>query len=124
MSLLLGVALLALAVLVGGLAAVWRERGRRAMPAIRTFAVVAAGSIALLHLLPEAMAEVGWGALLAAAGGFFGPLLLERWLVPHEKRAHSAPTTALAIGYAAVAAHQMGEGAAIASLARSGALSP
>lgn len=121
MSLLFGVTLLALAVLLGGLAAIWRDSGRRAMHAIRTFAVVAAGAVAVLHLLPEAISAVGWGALLATAIGLVGPALLERSFT-HEAH-EDAPTTALAMGYAAVVAHQASEGAALAGLARTGSLS-
>lgn len=125
MSLLVGVLILAAAVFLGGFAAVFRERGQRAMPAIRTFAVVAAASIAVLHLLPEAIGAIGWRALLAGAAGFVAPAALERLLPPRPsgEPAHRAPTTALAMGYAAVLAHQLGEGAAVASLARVGSLS-
>jgi hypothetical protein len=122
-SLLLGVAILALAVFLGGLAALFRESGRRVIPAIRTFAVVAAASIALLHLLPEAIAEIGLPALLATALFAFGPAVLERSISSKHGHQHKAPTIALAMGYAAVVAHQAGEGAALASLASTGALS-
>lgn len=126
MSLPLGVAILAVAVLLGGLAASFRRRSERAMPAVRTFAVVAAAAIALLHLLPEAVGEIGWRALLAAAAGFLAPAALERLfsLEYGGHPTHRAPTTALALGYAAVLAHQLSEGAAVASLARVGSLSP
>lgn len=123
MSLLWGIAILALAVFLGGLAALFRESGRRVIPAIRTFAVVAAASIALLHLLPEAIAAIGLAALGATALGAFGPAVLERSLPSRRHPHHDAPTTALAMGYAAVVAHQAGEGAALASLASTGALS-
>ncbi len=123
MSLLVGIAVLAFAVFVGGLAALWRERGRRAVPAIRTFAVVAAVAIALFHLLPEAIAAGGWVVLIATAIGAFGPAALERMIPSERAHTHDAPTTALAMGYAAVIAHQAGEGAALASLAGTGALS-
>ncbi|MFO0762367.1 MAG: hypothetical protein U0359_38360 [Byssovorax sp.] len=123
MSLLLGIAILALAVLAGGLAAFLRDRGRRAVPAIRTFAVVAAVAIALFHLLPEAISAIGYRALLACALGAFGPAVLERLTPSQRAHTHDAPTTALAMGYAAVIAHQAGEGAALASLASTGALS-
>jgi ZIP family zinc transporter len=122
-SLPLGLAILALAVFLGGLAALFREPARWAMSAIRSFAVVAAAAIALLHLLPEAIAGAGWGALGAAFVGAFGPMLLERMIPSQHDHAHEAPTTALAMGYAAVVAHQAGEGAALASLAQTGALS-
>lgn len=122
MSLALGVSFLALAVVLGGLAAVFRHRSEGAMPAIRTFAIVAATSIALLHLLPEGLHELGWRALVAAAAGMVAPFALERLLLG-KGGAQRAPTTSLAMGYAAVLAHQVGEGAAVASLARAGQLS-
>lgn len=122
MSLALGVSFLALAVMLGGIAALFRHRNEGAMSALRTFALVGAASIALLHLLPEALGEVGWSGLVAAAAGFLAPAVLER-LVLGEAGAHRTPTTALAMGYAAVLAHQFGEGAAVASLSRVGQLS-
>jgi hypothetical protein len=121
-SLLLGLAILALAIFLGGLAALLREHGRRFMPAIRSFAVVAAAAIALLHLLPEAIVVIGAPALAVAAAFAFGPAVLERALPSQRDHSHEAPTTALAMGYAAVIAHQAGEGAALASLASTGAL--
>ncbi|MFT3766590.1 MAG: hypothetical protein QM820_13915 [Minicystis sp.] len=123
MSLALGIAILALAVALGGLAAVFREPARWAMSAVRTFAVVAAVSIALLHLLPEAIAAIGGTAIIVALIGAIGPAVLERLIPSHGGHTHEAPTTALAMGYAAVVAHQAGEGAALASLAETGALS-
>lgn len=121
MPLVLGIVILAFAVFLGGLAALFPEPARWAMSAIRTFAVVAAASIAVLHLLPEAISEVGAGALVVTFIGAVGPVFLER-AVP-SRLPHDAPTTALAMGYAAVIAHQAGEGAALASLAETGALS-
>ena len=123
MPLVPSIAILAIAIALGGLAAVWHDRAKRAIPPVRTFAVVAAASIAVLHLLPEAIAEVGWPALLAAAAGLLGPWLLERAVSPGGEHRHNAPTTALAMGYAAVIAHQAGEGATVATLAETGALS-
>ncbi len=123
MSLAFGIAILAFAVLLGGVAALRRAPGQGAMPAIRTFAVVAAVSIALLHLLPEAISDLGPKVLIATAIGIFGPALLERVIPSHEHHSHQAPTTALAMGYAAVIVHQASEGAALAGLAQTGALS-
>ncbi|WP_437810613.1 hypothetical protein [Sorangium sp. So ce1078] len=121
MSLAFGVLLLALAVMLGGMAALFRNRSEGAMSALRTFALVGAASIALLHLLPEALGEIGWPALMAAAAGFLAPAVLERAVIG-EAGPHRTPTTALAMGYAAVLAHQFGEGAAVASLSRVGQL--
>lgn len=123
MTLPLALLVLACAVAAGGLAAFSGERGRRAMPALRAFAVVAAAAIALIHLLPEAIAGAGWITLVATAGGALLPALLERLFHPHEDHAPHAPSTALAMGYAAVVVHQAGEGAALAGLAKTGALS-
>ena len=124
MSLPAGIAVLALAVALGGVfAAVWRKPGHAAFSAIRTFAVVAAAAIALLHLLPEAIASAGWGVLAATALGLLVPAVLERAMPGQHDHTHDAPTTALAMGYAAVIVHQAGEGAAVAALARTGALS-
>lgn len=123
MSLLPGLGLLALAVALGGVAAIWQEHARAAMAPFRVFAIAAAVSIALLHLLPEAVAEGGPLVLVAAAVGLFVPALLERALLPHRSHRHGAPAVALAMGYAAVMAHQVGEGAVLASLAETGELS-
>ncbi|WP_437526282.1 hypothetical protein WME79_40685 [Sorangium sp. So ce726] len=122
MSLALGIFLLVLAVALGGLLAVLRGWDSGIMPAIRTFAVVAAASIALLHLLPEALDDLGWRALLPAAAGLLAPMVMER-LVVGEDCGHHAPRMAPALGYAAVLVHQFGDGAAVASLARAGLLS-
>lgn len=123
MALLPGLALLALAVLLGGVAAFWHEHARGAIAPLRVFAIAAAVSIALLHLLPEAVAEGGYFVLGAAAIGLLAPALLERLFLPQESHRHGAPAVALAMGYAAVMAHQVGEGAVLASLAETGGLS-
>jgi hypothetical protein len=63
---------------------------------------------------------VGLWAVLATGVGLVGPVAIERAVPGHHHE--KAPTTALAIGYAAVVAHQAGEGAALATLARTGGL--
>ncbi|MDI1477049.1 hypothetical protein [Polyangium sp. y55x31] len=121
MSLPAGLAVLALAVLLGGIAAIWRDHGQRVMPGLGTFAMVGSTAIALLHLLPEAIVEAGWLTIAAAAAGFLVPFLIER-LVP-QRGAHADDPTLL-MGYVAVLLHQAGEGTAVASLARAGELKP
>lgn len=119
-SLGVGLVVLAFAVLFGGVAAISGEHGRSVMPGLGTFATVASVAIALLHLLPESVAEIGWPALIATAAAFFGPFLLER-LIPHRPESEDGAT--ILLGYIAVLLHQAGEGTLIASLARTGALS-
>ena len=121
MSLPAGLAVLALAVLLGGLAAIWRDHGQRVMPGLGTFAMVGSAAIAILHLLPEAIAEAGWLTVAAAAAGFFVPFLIER-LAPKQAAHVDGPT--LVMGYVAVLLHQAGEGTAVATLARAGELGP
>jgi hypothetical protein len=125
-SLIFAVACIAFAVFMGGLAGLGYRHARHAMPVVRTFAVAAAVGLSLLHLLPEAVAARGWIVLVAAAAGMIVPAILERFLLAPkggDKHVHGAATSALALGYAAVIAHQAGEGAAMASLASSGDLS-
>ncbi len=119
MSLALGLVVLALAVLIGGVAAIWRDHGHAVMPGLGTFATIASVAIAILHLLPESIADIGWPAVLAIAAAFFGPFLIER-LIPHRPESEDGAT--LFIMYGAVLLHQAGEGAAVASIARTSGL--
>lgn len=114
MSLAGGLAVLALAVLLGGLAAVWQHHGQRVVPGVAAFATVASAAVALLHLLPEAVVEGGLGTLVALVAALLIPVAIERRL--HSAAAStSAPLLA---GYVAIVVHQAGEGTAVATLAR------
>lgn len=120
MSLAVALSVLALAVVLGGFAAAWRDHGRRVVPGIGTFATVAAAGLALLHLLPEAIVEGGIFTLVPLAVTLFVPVVIER-------RAHggrASPTGPLIAGYIAVLVHQAGEGTAVATLARTNELRP
>lgn len=120
MSLAVGLSVLAIAVALGGLAAAWRDHGRRVVPGIATFATVAAAGLALLHLLPESIVEGGVFTLIPLLVTLFVPVLLER----RSHNADASPTGALIAGYIAVLVHQTGEGTAIATLARTNELRP
>lgn len=120
MSLAVGLSILALAVALGGLAAAWRDHGRRVVPGIGTFATVAAAGVALLHLLPEAIVEGGVFTLVPLVVALVVPAILERRT--HDEQASTSG--ALVAGYVAVLVHQAGEGAAIATLARTNELRP
>lgn len=119
-SLAVGLSVLAIAVLFGGIAAAWRDHGRRVVPGIGTFATVAAAGVALLHLLPEAIVEGGLFTLVPLVVTLFVPVVIE-----HRARDRGASARGpLLAGYVAVLVHQAGEGTAIASLARTGELRP
>ncbi|MBK9261430.1 MAG: hypothetical protein IPM54_16695 [Polyangiaceae bacterium] len=120
MSLAVGLSVLAIAVLFGGLAAAWRDHGRRVVPGIGTFATVAAAGVALLHLLPEAIFEGGLLALVPLVITLFVPVMIER----RARNSKASATGPLLAGYVAVLVHQAGEGTAIASLARTSELHP
>lgn len=120
MSLAVGLTVLVIAVALGGLAAAWRDHGRRVVPGIATFATVAAAGVALLHLLPESIVEGGVFALVPLLVTLFVSVLLER----RSRNADASPTGALIAGYIAVIIHQAGEGTAIATLARTNELRP
>jgi hypothetical protein len=113
-SLAVGLIVLAVAVLLGGVAAVWQNHGQRVVPGIGAFATVAAAAVAVLHLLPEAIVEGGFGTLVALAAALLVPVVIERRL--HSGGASA--TAPLLAGYVAVIVHQAGEGTAIATLAR------
>ncbi len=118
MSLAVGLIVLAAAVLLGGVAAVWQNHGQRVVPGIGAFATVAAAAVALLHLLPEAIVEGGFGTLVPLAAALIVPVVIERRL--HSAGASS--TAPLLAGYVAVIVHQAGEGTALATLARTNEL--
>ncbi len=120
MSLAVGLSVLAIAVALGGLAAAWRDHGRRVVPGIGTFATVAAAGVALLHLLPEAIVEGGVFTLVPLVVTLFVPAILER----RTRNEHASTSGPLVVGYIAVLVHQAGEGTAIATLAQTNELRP
>jgi zinc transporter ZupT len=113
-SLAVGLSILALAVVLGGVAAAWRDQGQRVTPGLATFATVAAAGVALLHLLPEAIVEGGAFTLIPLLVALFVPVLIER----RTHGSEASATGTLIAGYIAVLLHQAGEGTAIATLAR------
>lgn len=119
------IALIVLAISAGGVLAFIGRRGSSWTALLTAFATVAAAVVALLELLPTSVSSIGLWAWLVAAVGALGPTALERFIPSRDEHAHShhAPTTVLAVGYAAVLVHQAGEGMAIASLAGLGLLS-
>lgn len=100
-------------VLLGGLIGGLRELGPRLLGAIRTFALCAVLGVVALHLIPEALDELGvWGVLLTLLG-FVLPALVEK-ASPHATgHAQSAD-----VGFLGLVAHQLSDGLALWATAR------
>ncbi|MBU6284019.1 hypothetical protein KGQ64_17380, partial [bacterium] len=89
---------------------------------MRTFAFAAAALVVFAHLLPEAVAEVGFPALVVFGASLALPALLER--LAHARHGHGhlhgehaddhAP--GLEIGYLGLLLHNFGDGLGIGAL--------
>jgi zinc transporter ZupT len=62
---------------------------RRAGRVGEMLVLVAVGALVVLHILPEAVAEAGWKAMVPLVLGLLGPTLTERWLLSSVREAHS-----------------------------------
>jgi len=95
-------------------------KGRDAwMGPVRTFALMAALSVVVLHLLPEALGEVGIGAILVFILGLIAPELLGKlgvflWTAGRDVPADKSPTRhrdlALEASYFGLLLHRVGDG--------------
>lgn len=61
---------------------------RRAGRMAELLVLVAVGALVVLHILPDAVARVGWIVMLPLVLGLLGPTLTERWLRSSAHRAH------------------------------------
>lgn len=90
--------------------------GARAVGPARAVAAVAAIAAIVLQLLPEALHDLGWVALVAFAVAASLPLALElggrRFTSPTK-----TPWLSFEVAYAALVVHQLADGVAIGSLA-------
>jgi hypothetical protein len=112
---------LALSVVVGTIAvglglASLPGLGARALGAVRSFALAAAVTVVLLHLLPDAIEALGVRAALAMALGLVLPMAVERGLA--KQAARDGVRLAFEVGFAGLLAHQVGDGLALWALAR------
>ena len=125
---LLAVAIASLAVLFGLLLGLAPAASRRALGPLRTLALTAVIGVVALHLLPEALRDLGAVGLLAFAIG----LALPRWLGAlrtkqghaHDGSAHDHANTAgigLDLGFFGLLANHVGDGLALGAYSRTGA---
>lgn len=94
---------------VGVMLGLWQRVAARTTGPIRTFAVVAAGLVVALSLLPHAIASAGLLGLCAALGSVALVPALERLArVPFRKV--SAEALRLELGFAGLLVHRFGDG--------------
>ena len=86
-------------------------RGRW-VDAIRTFAIVSAVAVVVGRLIPDAVSAGGPLVLMAVAGAFIAPWLIER--AGHEDPEHDhSSTKGLELSYWGLALHKLGDGFAL-----------
>jgi hypothetical protein len=110
------IAVMAGSVALGALLGIVAPGRGRLLDAVRTFAIVSSVAVVIGHLIPDALAELGPTALLAAAAAFIAPWLIER--AAHEDPEHDhSSTKGLEVSYWGLMAHKLGDGIALGSLA-------
>jgi uncharacterized membrane protein YraQ (UPF0718 family) len=82
------------------------------LAALDGFVFVAIGGVALLHIIPSTVKEVGWIALGVAILGLIGPTWIERALDRAASKAHTATVMLALLG---LVVHGFLDGVAIAS---------
>lgn len=107
--------IIVVSVLAGTLLALVPGRRDAWVGPVRTFALSAALSVVLVHLLPEALEGSGAWALLALLGGFFLPEWLGNagafvWRASAEGKSATRSQIALEASYVGLLIHQVGDG--------------
>jgi ZIP family zinc transporter len=114
--LFLAVAIATFAVLLGLLLGLAPAASRRALGPLRTLALTAVIGVVALHLLPEALRDLGAIGLVVFAGG----LSLPRWLSllrgPHSHR--TSGELGLDLGFLGLLVHHLGDGLALGAYSR------
>lgn len=118
---LLAVVIASVAVLLGLLLGLAPAASRRALGPLRTLAFTAVIGVVGLHLLPEALRDLGAVGLLVFAVG----LGLPRWLgALRSKHGHDHPAAGglgLDLGFLGLVAHHVGDGLALGAYSRTSA---
>lgn len=117
---LLAVVIATVAVLFGLLLGLAPAASRRALGPLRTLALTAVVGVVALHLLPEALRDLGALGLLVFAFG----LALPRWLAARSRRHDHGPHTELGLdlGFFGLVLHHVGDGVALGAYSRSSAV--
>jgi len=118
-------------VVLGAGLALAGERFSRAMGVVRWFSLIAASAVVLGHLLPDAVQEIGWVALIAFLVALVMPVAVERLVGmlrghkdshahDHCDHAHADADVGMELGYAGLLLHQVGDGFALSTYGSSG----
>lgn len=96
-------------VALGAIVGLAPRLGARALGAAQTFALAAALTVVVVHLLPESAEAIGAWSFAGFLGGLVAPLLVERLAGRVWPRAHHGAIAATA-GYVGLLLHQVGDG--------------
>lgn len=113
-------------VVLGSGLALAGERFSRAMGVVRWFSMIAASAVVLGHLLPDAVENVGWTALVVFLVALVLPVAAERVVGSLRGRpdahahddcdhAHADADVGMELGYAGLLVHQLGDGFALST---------
>lgn len=113
-------------VLLGAALALAGERFSRAMGVVRWFSLIAASAVVLGMLLPDAISEVGWVAVVVFLMALVMPVAVERLVGSvrghkdthaHDDcdHAHADADVGMELGYAGLLVHQLGDGFALST---------
>jgi hypothetical protein len=86
-------------------------RARASFAALDGFVMIAVAGLALVHIIPHAVATAGGGALAVALAGFIGPGLVEHRLERAARQTHAA---AMALAVSGLAVHEFFDGVGLA----------
>ncbi len=106
-----------LALLLGPVAAIAGNRSARVLPVLDGFVVVTICGLVLLEVIPQALQEIGWSALLLAGAGLLLPSLFEKYRGEVARKAHNL---ALTLGILGIVSHSLIDGISLAVIESSG----
>lgn len=87
------------------------DRARSSLAALDGFVMIAVAGLALVHIIPHAVATAGPWAILVAGVGFIGPGLVEHRL---ERAARQTHTAALVVALGGLIVHEFFDGVGLA----------
>ena len=87
------------------------DRARSSLAALDGFVMVAVAGLAMVHIIPHAVATAGPWAMLVAGVGFIGPGLVEHRL---QRAARQTHTAALVVALAGLTLHEFFDGVGLA----------